>query len=109
MGRETVLVDTMICVEVVFALPVEQILMSVSLPADATVEDAIAASGIAEQFPNEDLQLLETGIWGRRTERQARVRNGDRVEIYRPLRRNPRDARRELARSGLTMGETPDD
>jgi len=101
--------DTTICVEVVFALPAEQILISVSLPADATVDDAIAASGIAKRFPDERLQDLETGIWGRLAGRQATVRDGDRVEIYRPLLRDPKDARRELARSGLTMRAAPDD
>jgi len=101
--------ETTIRVEVAFALPAEQVLISVSLPADATVDDAIAASGIAERFPDERLQTLETGIWGRLAERQATVRDGDRVEIYRPLLRDPREARRELAQSGLTMRTASDD
>ena len=109
MGRDTALGEKTIHVEVAFALPAEQVLISVSLPANATVYDAIAAAGIAECFPDERLQTLETGIWGRLAGRQAAVRDGDRVEIYRPLLRDPRDARRELAQSGLTMRTTADD
>lgn len=109
MGRDTAPGEKTIRVEVAFALPAEQVLIGVSLPANATVDDAIAASGIAERFPDERLQTLETGIWGRPAERQATVRDGDRVEIYRPLLRDPRDARRELAQSGLTMRTAPED
>ena len=109
MGSNSAPDDKTIHVEVAFALPTEQALISVSLSADATVDDAIAASGIAEQFPDERLHLLETGIWGHIVERQAAVRDGDRVEIYRPLARDPREARRELAQSGKTMRGASDD
>lgn len=109
MGRVTTPDEMAIRVEVAFALPAEQLLVSVSLPADATVDDAIAASGIAERFPDERLHTLETGVWGRLAGRREVLRDGDRVEIYRPLLRDPRDARRELARSGLTMRTAPDD
>ncbi|MDH3614253.1 MAG: RnfH family protein [Gammaproteobacteria bacterium] len=96
-------------VEVVFASAASQELVSVSLHAGATVADAITLSAIAKKFPAEDLDAMRTGIWGRTVDRSASVRHGDRVEIYRPLLRDPRDARRELAQSGLTMREAADD
>lgn len=102
-------VGKMIDVEVVLALAAEQSLVRVSLHDGATVEEAVALSGIAEKYPDEDPISLQTGIWGRCVERHALLKNGDRVELYRPLLRDPRDARRELARHGLTMRETSDD
>ncbi len=101
-------VDGLIDIEVVFALATEQSLVKVSLQEGATVEEAIALSGIVEKYPDEDLSALQTGIWGHHVERHALVKSGDRVELYRPLLRDPRDARRELARAGLTMREASD-
>ena len=92
-------------VEIVFALPGKQVLLAVTVDHGASIGDVIAASGLAEQFPDESIQRLETGIWGRAAARDHRVRDGDRVELYRPLLRDPREARRELAQSGLTMSE----
>jgi putative ubiquitin-RnfH superfamily antitoxin RatB of RatAB toxin-antitoxin module len=89
-------------VEVVFALPDKQELVTIELPSTATVADAIEESGL--QHRN-----LQAGIWGRPVGRGQRLSNGDRVELYRPLQRDPRVARRELAESGLTMREPTDD
>ena len=99
----------MIEVEVVFALPEEQAVISVALEDGASVQAAIEESAISRKFPDVDLDALQTGIWGRPVERDARVSDGDRVELYRRLLRDPREARRELAQSGLTMRETGDD
>lgn len=96
-------------VEVVFASTTDQVLLSVSLPEGATIAEAVSLSGIAEKFPDEDLDVLQTGIWGHPRERTAVLTHGDRVEIYRPLLRDPREARRELAQAGLTMREASDD
>ena len=98
-----------ISVEVVFALPAEQLLVSVSLDDGATVADAIGGSNLAAQFPDVDLDALQAGIWGRPVSRTQRVCDGDRVELYRPLQMDPRETRRELAQSGLTMRDPADD
>jgi putative ubiquitin-RnfH superfamily antitoxin RatB of RatAB toxin-antitoxin module len=95
-------------VEVVFALPDRQALVSVTVGKGATVADAISRSGLKAEFSNQDLDSMPVGIWGRPTARDCRLKDGDRVEIYRPLQRDPRDARRELAQSGLTMRKAPD-
>ena len=93
-------------VEVVYAKPARQALLKIELPVGATVAEAIDASGIAARFPRDDLESAETGIWGRIVDRKAVLRDGDRVEIYRPLERDPREARRERARS--TGATAPD-
>ncbi len=91
-------------VEVVFATPEEQRLVTVGLAAPATVADAITASALAERFPAEDFDRLQAGIWGNPVARGHTLSDGDRVEIYRPLELDPREARRQLAKSGRTMG-----
>lgn len=92
-------------VEVACASPAKQVLIPLRLPRGATVGDAIAASGVARQFAGTPIDALQVGIWGRLVERDHAVRSGDRVEIYRPLQIEPREARRELARAGKTMGQ----
>lgn len=81
-------------VEVVFALPDRQVLLAVEIAARATVAEVLAASGIARQFPEHDLDALQAGIWGRLVERSQSVRDGDRIELFRPLAMDPREARR---------------
>ncbi len=68
------------------------------LPEGATVRDAVAASGWSTRFPAEDWFALAPGIWGRATEWDASVRQGDRIELCRPLRVDPKMARRERFR-----------
>ena len=84
----------MISVEVVFAEPDKQRLIELEVEEGATVADVLEASGIASRFRDADLTELPVGIWGRVVERDAPVRDGDRVELYRPLEMDPREARR---------------
>ena len=88
-----------ITVEVVYARPDRQALLEVSVEEGATLNTAIAASGIEARFPRDDLGSCQVGIWGRIAERDSVLKNGDRVEIYRELLRDPREARRERART----------
>jgi len=64
--------------------------VAVRLPAGATVRDAVAASGLAVDWS-------AVGIFGRRVAAEAPVSDGDRVEIYRPLVNDPKEARRRRA------------
>lgn len=80
-------------VEVVFAAPDEQVVHKVSLPDGATIADALAASGLAGK-----LTAAGVGIWGRPAEPDASLRDGDRVELYRPLTADPKEARRSRAK-----------
>lgn len=90
-------------VEVVFATADQQQLIQVTLPAGATVYDAITNSSIARYFPEYDLDVLQVGVWGRLAARDRVLSDGDRVELYRALELDPRDARRQLALLGQTM------
>lgn len=92
-----------ISVEIVFALAESQELLAVSVPTGSTVADVISISGFVECFPQHNLADLAVGIWGRVVENDRTVVDGDRVEIYRPLELNPRDARRKFAEVGRTM------
>jgi putative ubiquitin-RnfH superfamily antitoxin RatB of RatAB toxin-antitoxin module len=81
-------------VEVVFALADKQELLVVELPDGSTVGAAIERSTLARQFPDIDFDTLQAGVWGKPTARGHVVREGDRIELYRPLEMDPRDARR---------------
>jgi putative ubiquitin-RnfH superfamily antitoxin RatB of RatAB toxin-antitoxin module len=70
----------------------------VSLPPGATVLQALQASGLAAEFPGVDSSLAEVGVWGRKAALELPVRDGDRIEVYRPLRVDPKVARRERFR-----------
>ena len=95
--RSTVVADAL-RIEVVFAAPERQEIVVVELRAGATVAEAIEQSGLQTAFGPIDFDELQAGIWGRLVPRSAVLSDGDRVELYRPLARDPRDARRELAR-----------
>lgn len=75
-------------VEVVIAYPDGAQARSLSLPAGATVRDALAASGFEGQA---------FGIFGQRVALDHRLADGDRIEIYRPLAVDPKEARRQRA------------
>lgn len=87
-------------VEVVYARPHRQELVRVELQSGATVGDAIDESGIADAFPEDDLATMTAGVWGRVVNRDHVLADGDRVEIYRPLAIDPREARRRRAANG---------
>jgi hypothetical protein len=65
----------------------------------ATLEDVIRKSGILEQCPGIDLAAAGVGVFNRVRALGEKVRDGDRVEIYRPLLADPRESRRRRART----------
>lgn len=95
----------MIDIELVLAAAERQVLLAMQVASGATVADVIEQSGIHLEFPEMRVGELEVGIWGKLVAGDYVVREGDRIEIYRPLRIDPREARRQLARAGRTMGE----
>lgn len=90
-------------VEIAFALPDRQLLETVLVTAGETVLDVVTKSGVQEAFPDYEIDRLAVGIWGREVQRDQVVRENDRIEIYRPLELDPREARRQLALTGRTM------
>ncbi|HYA59089.1 MAG TPA: RnfH family protein [Burkholderiaceae bacterium] len=81
-------------VTVVYAQPQRQWLQPVEMPSGATVQLAIERSGLLQAIPELRLEAIEVGIFHRRCGLDAPLRDGDRVEIYRPLRLDPKEARR---------------
>jgi putative ubiquitin-RnfH superfamily antitoxin RatB of RatAB toxin-antitoxin module len=82
-----------LCVEVVYAAPERQKRYALQVRDGATVSDAIRGSGILEAFPDIDLARNRVGIYGKLVRPDQRLRDGDRVEIYRPLSADPKEAR----------------
>jgi putative ubiquitin-RnfH superfamily antitoxin RatB of RatAB toxin-antitoxin module len=78
--------------------PREVLEWTVTLPDGATVRDAIEASGFGQLRPDIDWRAAGTGVWGRKTGADHILRDGDRVEVYRPLLVDPKMARRERFR-----------
>lgn len=93
-----------ISVEVVAAMPDRQELCRVRLPAGANAAAALELAGLQSRFPDIPWPDCELAIWGRPVGANEVLRDGDRVEVLRPLELDPRDARRELAREGQFMG-----
>lgn len=69
--------------------------VQLQLPAGSRVVDAIRASGVLADTPDSDVDVLQTGIWGRKCATDQLLREGDRVELYRLLKVDPKVARRE--------------
>jgi len=91
-------------VELVFASEQMQQLLSVDVARGTSAREAMTGSELVQEFPEIDFTQCPLGIWGRIVPDEQSLRQGDRVEAYRPLRRDPRDARRELALAGRSMG-----
>ena len=97
------MVESQITVEVVFARPGEQLLEQLHVPASASVETAIRQSGVLERFPEIDLKVNKVGVFGKATTLSAGLSDGDRIEIYRPLIADPKEARKKRAAEGKAM------
>jgi uncharacterized protein len=89
-------------VSVVYALPDRQALRELELPDSATVAEAVARSGLLEQFPEIRRAPLACAIYGRAVVDSQVLRAGDRVEILRPLQVDPKESRRRAAARGRT-------
>jgi uncharacterized protein len=80
-------------VEVCYALPDAQTLIAVELPAGATLQQALDASGILKRFPSIDLKTQKVGVFGKLKPLDTVLVDHDRVEIYRPLLVDPKVSR----------------
>ena len=89
----------MITVEVVYALPHEQKIVSLQVAEDCSVYEAVIQSKIVELFPQIDVENDPMGIFGKaiRNPKEAILKAGQRVEIYRPLIADPKEARAKRA------------
>ena len=83
-----------ISIEVAYASANQSWLIPVEVEEGTTVQQAIASSGIMEQCPDINLQINKVGLFSKIIELDVPVRAGDRIEIYRPLLLDPKEARR---------------
>ena len=84
-------------VEIVYGVTGAEIIRQ-EVPANATLKEAIEQSGILEKYPEIDLDSNKVGIFSRKRELHTPVHAGDRIEIYQPLKVDPREARRRRAK-----------
>jgi putative ubiquitin-RnfH superfamily antitoxin RatB of RatAB toxin-antitoxin module len=90
--------DSTIPVEVAYALPDKQLILGLDLPQGKTVEEAIRASGILDQFEAIDLNKDKVGIFGKAVKLNHVLQARDRVEVYRPISCDPKEVRRQRAK-----------
>ena len=84
-------------IEVVYALRDRQVLLTLEVEEGTTARLAVERSGIPQTFPELDLARASLGVFGRVVLPAHMLRDGDRVEIYRPLIANPKQKRRARA------------
>ena len=89
--------NEMIHVEVVYALPTEQIVFKLAVKAEQTVEEIIRQSGVLERYSEIDLAINKVGVFSRNVKLDATIRDKDRIEIYRPLLADQKEIRRKRA------------
>lgn len=84
-------------IEVVYALPDYAHRVALQVRPGTTLRQALEQSGILGRFPEIDLARNKTGIFGRLRGPDTVLNEGDRVEIYRALKVDPKEARRRRA------------
>lgn len=93
--------EQMISVDVVYALAERQDLVKLRLHAGTTIQQAVDASGLLQRHPEIELgKTNKVGVFAKLVKLDAELRDGDRVEIYRPLLADPKEVRRKRAEEG---------
>jgi putative ubiquitin-RnfH superfamily antitoxin RatB of RatAB toxin-antitoxin module len=92
-------------VEVAYARPDRQFLISLEVPTGSTAQQAVERAGLLARCPELDATQLRLGVFGRVVGPDRVLVAGERVEIYRPLRADPKEVRRQRAAEGRTMGK----
>lgn len=94
----------LIQVEVVYALHEVQKVIQVQVEEGATIQQAVAESGLLQDYPEIDLGgRNKVGVWNKLSKLDTTLRDKDRVEIYRPLIADPKEVRRQRAAEGKVM------
>jgi putative ubiquitin-RnfH superfamily antitoxin RatB of RatAB toxin-antitoxin module len=86
-------------VEVAYALPDKQTIIALEVEEGTSMYEAAKQSGIDQRFPGVDLENSDMGIFGKgeRDPKNTSLKEGDRVEIYRPLIADPKEVRKKRA------------
>lgn len=95
--------DEKIEVEVCYALPDRQELLTIKTPVGSTVQQAIETSGLLAKYPEINLTTGKVGIFAKLSKLDTVLRDHDRVEIYRPLIADPKEVRKQRAAQGKVM------
>lgn len=90
-------INNLITVEVFYANAEKQFLQEVEIPKNAKAIDAIQRSTVLQQFPEIDLTKNQIGIFSKKINLDTELIIGDRIEIYRPLLIDPKEARKNRA------------
>ena len=85
----------MLEIEVVYGLPGKQVLKKMNVQNGCTAREAVCQSALDEIFSELDLQTAPLGIFGKSVKDETLLRDKDRIEIYRPLLIDPKEARRK--------------
>ena len=88
-------IAVMLEIEVVYGLPDKQVLKKLNVQNGCTAREAVCQSGLDEIFSELDLQTAPLGIFGKSVKDETLLRDKDRIEIYRPLLIDPKEARRK--------------
>ena len=88
-------IAVMLEIEVVYGLPDKQVLKKMNVQNGCTAREAVCQSGLDEIFSELDLQTAPLGIFGKSVKDETLLRDKDRIEIYRPLLIDPKEARRK--------------
>ena len=84
-------------IQLCYALPEQAVVIDLDIELGCTLEQAIGQSGLLTQFPEIDLRHNKIGIYGKLKPLDTVLRDGDRIEIYRPLQADPMESRRRRA------------
>ncbi|MCP5419636.1 MAG: RnfH family protein [Gammaproteobacteria bacterium] len=84
-------------IEVAYARPDTQIVIPLEVSDGTTLAQAIVTSRLLDRFPDIDLNVTKVGVFGKLSQLDAPLREGDRVEIYRPLLADPKAVRKQRA------------
>ena len=91
-------------IEIVYGVPNKQELMSCPVAPNTTVEQAIIESGMLDLFDEIDLSVNSVGIWNKVVKLTDKVKDLDRIEIYRPLLADPKEVRKRRAEKAKEEG-----
>nr|WP_204794231.1 RnfH family protein [Oceanisphaera litoralis] len=103
-GLERYTVVNLIRVEIVYALPQQQTVLSMKVSAGDSVRQVIEQSGMLQQYPEINLDNNMVGVFGRQVKLDQGLHDGDRIEIYRPLLADPKEIRRRRAEQAKEEG-----
>lgn len=84
-------------IEVAYASASEQRIVALQVPQGTTAQQAVERSGLSAIFAEIDMSALRLGVFGKVVTLQTVLQAHDRVEIYRPLRADPKEVRRRRA------------